>query len=60
MTALKGTEIERVAFEDALDKLKVVPQNRYDEAVQTSPSCFRAALSRASNARALFAASVRS
>jgi hypothetical protein len=32
MVALKGTEIERVGFEQALGQLKVVPQKRYDEA----------------------------
>ncbi len=32
MVALRGTEIVTVGFEDALGKLKVVPQHRYDEA----------------------------
>jgi 6-phosphofructokinase 1 len=32
MVALRGTEIEHVSFEEALGTLKVVPQNRYDEA----------------------------
>ncbi|MET3948828.1 6-phosphofructokinase [Arthrobacter sp. UYCu512] len=32
MVALKGTNIEHVSFEKALGQLKVVPQNRYDEA----------------------------
>jgi len=32
MVALRGTEIVTVSFEDALGKLKVVPQSRYDEA----------------------------
>src|SRR6187402_1853208 len=32
MVALKGTDIVNVAFADALGKLKVVPQARYDEA----------------------------
>ena len=31
-SALKGTDIEQVDFEEALGKLKVVPQRRYDEA----------------------------
>ncbi|MGA1837101.1 6-phosphofructokinase [Herbiconiux sp. 11R-BC] len=32
MVALRGTEIVTVGFEEALGKLKVVPQHRYDEA----------------------------
>lgn len=32
MVALKGTEIERVDFQEALGQLKSVPQKRYDEA----------------------------
>jgi phosphofructokinase-like protein len=32
MVALRGTEIERVSFEEALGQLKSVPQERYDEA----------------------------
>ncbi|WP_440710314.1 6-phosphofructokinase [Herbiconiux sp. YIM B11900] len=32
MVALAGTEITTVAFEDALGKLKTVPQHRYEEA----------------------------
>ncbi|WAB82408.1 6-phosphofructokinase [Microcella daejeonensis] len=32
MVALKGTEIVHVPFENALGKLKTVPQDRYDEA----------------------------
>ena len=32
MVALQGTDIVDVPFEDALGKLKVVPQERYDEA----------------------------
>jgi 6-phosphofructokinase 1 len=32
MVALKGTEIEQVSFDEALGKLKAVPQKRYDEA----------------------------
>ena len=32
MVALKGTDIEHVGFQEALGKLKTVPQNRYDEA----------------------------
>ena len=32
MVALKGTDIEHVGFDEALGKLKTVPQNRYDEA----------------------------
>ncbi|PJJ70569.1 6-phosphofructokinase 1 [Diaminobutyricimonas aerilata] len=32
MVALRGTEIVHVPFEDALGKLKTVPQDRYDEA----------------------------
>jgi 6-phosphofructokinase 1 len=32
MVALKGTEIEHVSFEEALGKLKAVPQQRYNEA----------------------------
>lgn len=32
MVALRGTEIVTVPFEDALGKLKTVPQDRYDEA----------------------------
>jgi len=32
MVALKGTEIEHVSFEEALGKLKAVPQKRYAEA----------------------------
>ncbi|MFN3924593.1 MAG: ATP-dependent 6-phosphofructokinase [Pseudarthrobacter sp.] len=32
MVALKGTDIQHVAFEEALGQLKTVPQNRYDEA----------------------------
>jgi len=32
MVALRGTQIVHVPFEDALGRLKVVPQNRYDEA----------------------------
>ncbi|MDO9398394.1 MAG: 6-phosphofructokinase [Herbiconiux sp.] len=32
MVALKGTEIVTVGFEEALGKLKTVPQHRYDEA----------------------------
>ncbi|RFA09371.1 6-phosphofructokinase [Subtercola boreus] len=34
MVALRGTEIENVGFEEALGKLKTVPQARYDEAAQ--------------------------
>ncbi len=32
MVALRGTQIVHVPFEDALGRLKVVPQDRYDEA----------------------------
>ncbi|WP_423921214.1 6-phosphofructokinase [Frigoribacterium sp. 2-23] len=32
MVALRGTDIVHVSFEEALDSLKTVPQNRYDEA----------------------------
>ena len=32
MVALRGTQIVHVPFEDALGRLKVVPQTRYDEA----------------------------
>jgi 6-phosphofructokinase 1 len=32
MVALRGTDIVHVAFEEALGSLKVVPQDRYDEA----------------------------
>jgi 6-phosphofructokinase 1 len=32
MVALRGTDIVSVPFEEALGKLKVVPQARYDEA----------------------------
>jgi 6-phosphofructokinase 1 len=32
MVSLSGTSITHVAFEDALGKLNVVPQSRYDEA----------------------------
>ncbi|MFJ6538089.1 ATP-dependent 6-phosphofructokinase [Paenarthrobacter sp. NPDC091711] len=32
MVGLKGTDIEQVDFQEALGKLKVVPQRRYDEA----------------------------
>lgn len=32
MVSLRGTEIERVGFEEALTALKTVPQHRYDEA----------------------------
>jgi phosphofructokinase-like protein len=32
MVALRGTDIVTVAFEEALGKLKTVPQHRYDEA----------------------------
>jgi len=32
MVALRGTDIVHVSFEEALDALKVVPQDRYDEA----------------------------
>ncbi|BDZ48799.1 ATP-dependent 6-phosphofructokinase [Frondihabitans sucicola] len=32
MVALRGTDIVHVSFEEALGTLKVVPQNRYDEA----------------------------
>jgi 6-phosphofructokinase 1 len=32
MVALKGTDISHVGFEEALGKLKTVPQHRYDEA----------------------------
>ena len=32
MVALRGTQIVNVPFEDALGRLKVVPQSRYDEA----------------------------
>jgi 6-phosphofructokinase 1 len=32
MVALRGTEIVTVPFADALGTLKVVPQERYDEA----------------------------
>ncbi|MFB2556071.1 6-phosphofructokinase [Herbiconiux liangxiaofengii] len=32
MVALRGTEIETVGFEEALGKLKTVPQHRYEEA----------------------------
>ncbi len=32
MVALKGTEIRSVSFDEALGKLKTVPQGRYDEA----------------------------
>ena len=32
MVALKGTDIRQVGFDEALGKLKVVPQHRYDEA----------------------------
>jgi len=32
MVALRGTQIVHVPFEDALGRLKVVPQNRYEEA----------------------------
>ncbi|WP_382305596.1 6-phosphofructokinase [Herbiconiux sp. UC225_62] len=32
MVALRGTDIVTVGFEEALGKLKVVPQHRYDEA----------------------------
>ncbi|RFA14721.1 6-phosphofructokinase [Subtercola boreus] len=34
MVALRGTEIVNVGFEEALGKLKTVPQSRYDEAAQ--------------------------
>lgn len=34
MVALRGTEIVSVAFEEALGKLKTVPQHRYEEAAQ--------------------------
>ncbi|PPF86152.1 6-phosphofructokinase [Subtercola sp. Z020] len=34
MVALRGTEIVNVGFEEALGKLKTVPQARYDEAAQ--------------------------
>jgi 6-phosphofructokinase len=32
MVSLSGTDIDHVAFEAALGKLKTVPQHRYDEA----------------------------
>ena len=32
MVSLNGTDIDHVAFEAALGKLKTVPQHRYDEA----------------------------
>ena len=32
MVALRGTQIVHVPFEEALGRLKVVPQDRYDEA----------------------------
>jgi len=32
MVALKGTDIEHVGFQEALGKLKTVPQQRYDKA----------------------------
>ena len=32
MVALKGTDIVRVPFEDALGELNTVPRYRYDEA----------------------------
>ena len=32
MVALKGTDIRHVDFQEALGKLKTVPQDRYDEA----------------------------
>jgi ATP-dependent phosphofructokinase / diphosphate-dependent phosphofructokinase len=32
MVALRGTQIVHVPFEDALGRLKTVPQSRYDEA----------------------------
>jgi 6-phosphofructokinase 1 len=32
MVALRGTQIVTVPFEDALGRLKTVPQSRYDEA----------------------------
>jgi hypothetical protein len=32
MVALRGTQIVHVPFEDALGRLKVVPQARYNEA----------------------------
>lgn len=32
MCALRGTDVVRVDFSEALDGLKVVPQDRYDEA----------------------------
>ena len=31
MVALRGTEIERVSFAEALGELKTVPQSRYEE-----------------------------
>jgi 6-phosphofructokinase 1 len=31
MVALKGTEIVNVSFEDALGRLKTVPDDRYEE-----------------------------
>lgn len=34
MVALRGTEIVNVGFEEALGKLKTVPQSRYEEAAQ--------------------------
>ena len=32
MVAIRGTDMVRVPFEDALDGLKTVPQHRWDEA----------------------------
>jgi 6-phosphofructokinase 1 len=32
MVAQRGTDIEHVGFQDALGRLKTVPQKRYDEA----------------------------
>ena len=32
MVALRGTEMQTVAFEEALDGLKTVPQDRWDQA----------------------------
>ena len=32
MVSLRGTDIVHVPFEEALGKLKTVPQDRYDEA----------------------------
>jgi 6-phosphofructokinase 1 len=32
MVALRGTQIVHVPFEDALGRLKTVPEARYDEA----------------------------